>query len=32
MMTGIIKIRTANGLPTSQERSEGWIHPLITED
>jgi hypothetical protein len=31
-MTRIIKIVTANGLPITEEKSEVWIHPLITGD
>jgi hypothetical protein len=31
-MTRIIKIVIASGLPTSEGKSEVWIHPLITGD
>jgi hypothetical protein len=30
MMARIIKIGIANGLPTSERKSEVWNHPLIT--
>jgi hypothetical protein len=30
MMTRIIKIVTASGLPITEGKSENWIHPLIT--
>jgi hypothetical protein len=30
MMTRIIKIVIANGLPIAEGKSEVWIHPLIT--
>jgi hypothetical protein len=32
MMTMTIEIVIANGLPTSEGKSEVWIHPLITWD
>jgi hypothetical protein len=28
-MTRIVKIVIANGLPTSERRSDDWIHPFI---
>jgi hypothetical protein len=31
MMTEIIKIEIANGLPISRKKSEGWNHLLITK-
>jgi hypothetical protein len=30
-MIGIIKV-TANSLPITEEKTEAWIHPLITGD
>jgi hypothetical protein len=30
MITRTIKIIIANGLPTTEGKSEAWIHPLIT--
>jgi hypothetical protein len=32
MITRIIRIVIANGLPITEEKSEVWIHPLITRD
>jgi hypothetical protein len=32
MITGIMQIVNANGLPTSERKSEVWNRPLITGD